>query len=85
MAKAEISNQIRKLRFEHDEMTQQQLADHVGCSRQTVILLEHGRYVPSLALAFQIAGTFGLKVDAVFSYEGEPISKSDTGETGAKA
>ena len=74
MAKAEISNKIRRLRFDHDEMTQQQLADRVGCTRQTIVLLEHGRYVPSLALAFRIARTFGLTVDEVFSYEGERLS-----------
>ena len=66
MAKAEINNHIRRLRFEHDEMTQQELADKVGCTRQTIILLEKRRYVPSLALAFRIAGTFGRKVDDVF-------------------
>lgn len=71
MAKAEISNRIRKLRFEHDEMTQQELSNRVGCTRQTIILLEHGRYVPSLALAFRIAATFGLRVDEVFEYRGE--------------
>ena len=82
MAKAEISNQIRRLRFDHDEMTQRQLADRVGCSRQTVILLEHGRYVPSLALAFRIAQTFGLTVDEVFTYKGENQCKtSDNRET----
>jgi putative transcriptional regulator len=65
-------------------MTQQQLADRVGCSRQTVILLEHGRYVPSLALAFRIAETFGLTVDEVFKYEGEnQCKKSDETEIGA--
>ena len=69
MAKAEIGNQIRKLRFEHDEMTQQQLADQVGCTRQTIILLERSRYVPSLALAFRIARTFGHTVDEVFEYQ----------------
>ncbi len=71
MAKAEISNRIRKLRFEHGEMTQQQLAKRVGCTRQTIILLEHGRYAPSLALAFRIAQTFGLTVDGVFQFDGE--------------
>lgn len=70
MAKAEISNKIRRLRFDHEEMTQQALADRVGCTRQTIVLLEHGRYVPSLALAFRIARTFGLTVDEVFEYEG---------------
>ena len=70
MAKAEITNQIRRLRFEHDEMTQQELADRVGCTRQTIVLLEQGRYAPSLALAFRIAQHFGLTVDEVFEYRG---------------
>jgi putative transcriptional regulator len=70
VAKAEISNRIRRLRFDHEEMTQQQLADRVGCTRQTIILLEQGRYVPSLALAFRIARTFGKTVDEVFEFEG---------------
>ncbi len=71
MPRADISNCIRRLRFEHDEMTQQDLADRVGCTRQTIILLEHGRYVPSLALAFKIAGVFELKVDDVFEFLGD--------------
>lgn len=70
MAKAEISNQIRRLRFEHGEMTQQALADRAGCTRQTIVLLEQRRYVPSLALAFRIAQTFGKTVDEVFEYRG---------------
>lgn len=71
MPKAEISNDIRRLRFERDEMTQQALAEHVGCSRQTIVLLEQGRYAPSLALAFRIARAFGRTVDEVFSFDGE--------------
>lgn len=71
MPKAEISNQIRRLRFDHDELTQQALADRVGCSRQTIVLLEQRRYTPSLALAFRIARTFGQTVDEVFTYEGD--------------
>jgi putative transcriptional regulator len=70
MAKAEISNKIRRLRFDHGEMTQQALADRVGCSRQTIVLLEQGRYAPSLALAFRIARTFDQNLDEVFVYEG---------------
>ncbi|MFC1661012.1 helix-turn-helix transcriptional regulator [Gemmatimonadota bacterium] len=66
MPKAEIRNQIRKLRFEHGEMTQQGLADQAGCTRQTIILLEQERYVPSLALAMKIARVFGATVDDVF-------------------
>ena len=66
MPKAEIHNRIRKLRFEHEEMTQQELADRVGCTRQTIILLEQERYVPSLALAMQVAREFGATVDDEF-------------------
>lgn len=69
MPKAEITNRIRRLRFDHDEMTQQELANRVGCTRQTIVLLEHGRYAPSLALAFRIARTFGMTVDEVFEFE----------------
>jgi putative transcriptional regulator len=71
MAKAEIGNHIRRLRFEHGEMTQQALANQVGCTRQTIVLLEQGRYSPSLALAFRIADNFGKTVDDVFQYHGE--------------
>ena len=71
MAKAEIINHIRRLRFDHDHMTQQQLADRVGCSRQTIVLLEQGRYSPSLALAFRIARTFDFGVEEIFRYEAE--------------
>jgi putative transcriptional regulator len=70
MPKAHISNQIRRLRFEHGEMTQQELADEVGCTRQTIVVLEKGRYVPSLSLAFQIALVFCKTVDEVFEYHG---------------
>lgn len=69
MPKARISNRIRRLRFDHDEMTQQELARLAGCARQTIILLEQGRYVPSLALAFRIALAFGARVDEVFQWE----------------
>ena len=68
MPKAQITNSIRKLRFEQEEMTQQELADRVGCTRQTIILLEKGRYVPSLSLAFQISRVFASSVESVFEY-----------------
>ena len=67
MPKAEIGNEIRRLRFEHGEMTQQSLAEAVGCSRQTIVLLEQERYVPSLVLALRIAGVFGVSVEDVFT------------------
>ncbi len=69
MAKAEIKNQIRRLRFENSEMTQQELAGRSRCTRQTIIALEQGRYVPSLALAFRISRVFGVSVDNVFEYK----------------
>jgi len=71
MAKSEISNQIRRLRFENGEMTQQQLADKTGVTRQTIIAIEAGKYAPSLPLAFKIARTFGLPVEKVFQYESD--------------
>jgi putative transcriptional regulator len=64
----EIRNRIRRLRFEHGEMTQQELADRARCTRQTIIALEQGKYVPSLALAFRIARVFGLPLEEVFVY-----------------
>jgi putative transcriptional regulator len=68
MAKAEIRNKVRKLRFENNEMTQQELADRAGCTRQTIVALEQGKYVPSLALAFRIARIFGASLEDVFEY-----------------
>jgi len=64
-----IRNQVRRLRFEHDEMTQEELAERVGCTRQTIGALEQEKYVPSLGLAFRIARAFGLGVEEVFEYE----------------
>jgi putative transcriptional regulator len=69
MAKAEIKNRVRKLRFENGEMSQQELADRTRCTRQTIIALEQGKYVPSLALAFRIVHVFGMSVDQVFEYQ----------------
>ena len=70
MAKSEIKNQIRRMRFENSEMTQQQLADKAGVTRQTIIAIEAGKYAPSLTLAFRIAHSFGVPLEDVFQYEG---------------
>jgi putative transcriptional regulator len=64
-----IDNLIRKLRFEHGEMTQQALADACGVTRQTVIALEAGKYAPSLELAFRIAHAFRVGVEDVFHWK----------------
>jgi putative transcriptional regulator len=64
-----ITNRIRRLRFDNDEMTQEELANRAGCTRQTIIALEQGKYVPSITLAFQIARVFGVKVEDVFQYD----------------
>jgi len=71
MDKRQVRNNIRKLRFHHDEMTQEQLAEKVGVTRQTIIAIEGGRYAPSLELAFKIALAFGVPIWEVFSYETE--------------
>ena len=64
-----IRNNIRKLRFHHDEMTQQQLADKVKVTRQTIVAIEKGKYTPSLDLAFRIARAFDVPLEAVFFLE----------------
>ena len=69
MARIKIKNNIRRLRFENGEMTQQQLADRVGVTRQTIIAIEAGKYAPSLTLAFKIARTFAVSVEDIFQYE----------------
>jgi len=69
MPKAQITNRIRQLRFQHGEMTQQELAGRVGCTRQTIIVLEKERYVPSLSLAYAIARVFDLPIEEVFEYK----------------
>jgi putative transcriptional regulator len=63
-----VTNSIRALRFANGEMTQAELADKVGVTRQTVIAIEQGRYSPSLEMAFQIARVFGVSLDEVFQY-----------------
>ena len=68
MAKVEFTNSVRRLRFENDEMSQQDLAEKAGCTRQTIIAIEQGKYNPSLALAFKISRAFGQKIEDVFQY-----------------
>jgi len=64
----QITNNIRRLRFDYDEMTQQALALSVGVSRQTIVAIEKGKYSPSLEVAFKIADVFNLPVSDVFQY-----------------
>lgn len=71
MSKSFIKNNIRTLRFLNGEMTQQQLADAVGVSRQTIVAIEKGKYSPSLELAFKLALSFDTPIQEVFSYEPE--------------
>jgi putative transcriptional regulator len=65
-----LTNSIRRLRFEHDEMTQQTLAERIGVTRQTVNAIEAGKYSPSLEVAFRIAAVFGRPLEHVFQYHG---------------
>lgn len=71
MGRDQIRNNVRTLRFFNDEMTQQQLAEKVGVTRQTIIAIEKGKYSPSLELAFRIALAFDVQLEEVFSYEPE--------------
>lgn len=71
MKPTRVTNRLRALRFEHGEMTQAQLAEKLGVTRQTVIAIEQGRYSPSLEMAFQIARVFGVPLDDVFGYPTE--------------
>ena len=66
--KFQITNNIRRLRFFANEMTQQQLAEKVGASRQTIVAIEAGKYSPSLELAFRVAVAFEVKIGEVFDY-----------------
>ena len=72
MKKEILNNQIRRLRFDKGEMTQQVLADKVGVTRQTIIAIEQGKYCPSLTLAIRIARTFGKTVEEVFQFDEDP-------------
>jgi putative transcriptional regulator len=68
VSKMELKNQIRRLRFEHNEMTQAELARLSGCTRQTINAIESGKYSPSLELAFKIALVFDVGIEVVFQY-----------------
>jgi putative transcriptional regulator len=72
-----ITNSIRKLRFFANEMTQQELADRTGVTRQTIVAIENGKYFPSLELAFRMAHTFKVPLSEVFTYNSEedPVLK----------
>jgi putative transcriptional regulator len=72
MSGSTLRNDIRRLRFEHDEMTQQALADRIGVTRQTVNDIEQGKYSPSLEVAFHIAAVFGVPLEQVFQYHPSP-------------
>ena len=72
MGKGRIGNNLRKLRFNHDEMTQQELADKVGVTRQTILAIEKAKYSPSLELAFLIARVFKVPLEDVFFFEEDP-------------
>lgn len=64
-----VKNRIRRLRFDRDEMTQEELANLVGCTRQTIIALEQGKYVPSIELGFRVARAFDVPLEEVFQFE----------------
>ncbi len=73
MGSDRLSNKVRRLRFDNGELTQQQLADRVGVTRQTIIAIEAGKYAPSLPLAFKLARTFGVSIEQVFQFEDEQV------------
>lgn len=72
MGKMHVVNRIRELRFNAGEMTQQDLADRVGVSRQTMVAIERAKYSPTLELAFRISGVFGVPLDEIFAYDAPP-------------
>lgn len=70
-----VTNDIRRLRFDRGEMTQAELADRIGVTRQTVIAIEQGRYSPTLEMAFRIARTFDVPLEDVFQYPDEGVDR----------
>lgn len=79
MGKCLISNNIRRLRFLSNEITQQELADRTGVTRQTIVAIENGKYSPTLELAFRIAHIFNVPLNEVFSFnaDDDPILKKN--------
>lgn len=75
MVKTRIRNRVRELRFMHDEMTQQALAEKIGVTRQTVIAIENNKYSPSLEVAFRVAEVFGVPLEQVFQFA--PAAKDE--------
>ena len=75
MKPTRIINEIRALRFAAGEMTQAELAERIGVTRQTVIAIEQGRYSPSLEVAFKIARVFAVPLETVFQYPGDEKSR----------
>ena len=75
MKKCYISNNIRTFRFHNNEMTQQELAEKVGVTRQTIVAIENGKYSPTLELAFRISREFNLPLEEVFSFNSEEDSR----------
>ena len=82
MSRENLTNTIRRHRFMHGEMTQEELARRVGVTRQTIIALEAGKYVPSLYLAFKIARAFGVNIEEVFTFNSAVPEQH--GESGAQ-
>jgi putative transcriptional regulator len=84
MSKCLIINNIRKLRFNADEMTQQELADKTGVTRQTIVAIENGKYSPTLELAFRIARIFNTPLEEVFSFDPNGNTWKKTAEKNRK-
>lgn len=78
MSKPQVKNKIRRLRFDHGEMTQQALAERVGVTRQTIIAIESGKYAPSLYLALRLAHVFGQSVEEVFEIDEPPTTEESS-------
>jgi len=85
MRKAIINNNIRRLRFFANEMTQQELAERTGVSRQTIVAIENGKYFPTLELAFRIAQIFQVPLEEVFTFELAPEPEKKSGKKDASS